>query len=226
MPIQKAMCDEWTASKPEKEKLECVMKAIIRHTRGPERTGAHAERHWQWGADNYLHWRPVAAPWPDPLVNYRATPMEKQIAQTMIKAKQRMVNNWEKRKPILEADMWAAQDAEAKYVDGDMDEPPTQEELRSNTKKVLALNGLADVRGLRSPERIITTETRTRARPEQQQRSMTNWTRANTWANPTPAQPDTEEAILASDTSWKDKWQGHRSWGEIQQCPVEAMKAH
>ena len=70
----------------------------------------------------------------------------------MIKAKQRMVNNWEKQKSILEADMWAAQDAQPKYADGDMSEPPTQDELRSNTKKVLALNGLADVRGLRSPE--------------------------------------------------------------------------
>ena len=159
MPIQKAMCDEWTASKPEKDRLECVMKAIIRHTRGPERTGAHAERHWQWGADNYLHWKPVAAPLPDPLVHNRATPLEKQIAQTMIKAKQRMVKNWEKQKQTMEEDMWAAQDAAAKYVDGDMEEPPTQEERRSITKNVLALHGLADVRLLRRPERIITTHT-------------------------------------------------------------------
>ena len=159
------------------------------------------------GIRQLLTLRPVAATWPNPLVNYRASPMEKQIAQTMIKAKQRMVNNWEMQKPILEADMWAAQDAEPKYVDGDMNEPPTQDELRSNTKKVLALNGLADVRGVRSPERIITTETRTRAR------TPTNWTRANTWANPTPAKPDTEEPSSASDTSWKDNWQGHRSWG-------------
>ena len=213
MPIQKAMCDAWDAHWTEKEKLECVLKAVIRQTRGQERTGAHAERHWQWGSDNYLHRRPVAATWPNPLVNYRASQMEKQIAETMTKAKQRMINNWQKQKAILEKDMWAVQDAQPKYADGDMSEPPTQEELRSNTKKVLALHGLSDVRGFRSPERTVTTETRTRAR------TPTSWTRASTWTNPSPVQPDTEEPSSASDTSWKDNWKGHRSWGRSSAAP-------
>ena len=98
IPIQKAMCDAWNAPKQDRERFENVMKAIIRHTRGAERTGAHAERHLRWGTDNYLHWKPIAAPWPEPLVHNRATPLEKQIAQTMLKAKQRMISNWDKQK--------------------------------------------------------------------------------------------------------------------------------
>ena len=125
-----------------------------------------------------------------------------------------MVNNWEKQKQTMEEDMWAAQDAAAKYVDGDMDEQPTQEERRSITKNVLALQGIADKRLLRSPERFLTTQTRTKSRPEDQRRSKTSWTQGSTWASLTPAQPDTEEQSSASDTSWKDQWQWHKRWGD------------
>lgn len=203
IPIQKAMCEEWTASKQDKERLEYIMKAIIRYTRGGKRTGAHAERHWQWGTDQYLHWNPTAAPWPEPLVHQRATPLEKQIAQTMQNAKQRMMNNWDKQKQTMEEDMWATQDAIPKYVDGDLEEQPTQEERRSITKNVLALHGLANARQLRNPEKIITTQTRSRSQPEgptDQWQNKTNWAPGSTWASRTPAQPDQEDPNSASDT--------------------------
>ena len=120
----------------------------------------------------------------------------------------------------MEADMRAAQDAVPKYEDGDMDDPPSREDLRGTTRKVLALNDIADNRQLRnSPQRTVTTETRARARPEDERRTTTSWSRGSTWANFTPAQPGTEDPSSASDISWKDKWQGHSSRGAVDNPP-------
>ena len=130
----------------------------------------------------------------------------------MLQARQRMIDNWKKQKPIMEADMREAQDEIQRWQDGDMDKAPSKEDLRDITSKVLALHDIADNKQLRnSPQRIVTTaETRVRARHED--RTAASWSQASTWM----PKPDTEDPSSASDTSWKDKekWKGHSRWRE------------
>ena len=167
---------------------------------------------WKWGADGYLHWQPVPTPWPEPLTDSRATTIEKRVANTMLQARQRMIENWKKQKPIMEADMRKAQDEIQRWQDGDMEKAPSKKDLRDITSNVLALHDIADDRQLRnSPQRIVTTaETRGRARHEDP--NAASWSQASNWM----PKPDAEDPSSASDTSWKDKekWKGHSRWRE------------
>ena len=105
-----------------------------KHTRGHGRTGPDADRHWDFDEDGWLRWDPAVARWPELPKGSQA---ESLVADSMLRARERMIEQWPRLKRNLEKVVWDKQNAKEGYLEGMMHEPD-QEVLSCLADKIVA----------------------------------------------------------------------------------------